>query len=249
MSIPTVCCVMLTRDREQMTRRAVRSYLSQTYENKVLLAVLPADGYTVHEAVCLGAPAGATIGALRNWAMQHQVAKEADVVVHWDSDDVSSPQRLTEQVALLQASGAECVGYNSMLFWDTHEAGKLFHPNPCERAWLYRNPNSRYALGTSMCYWRSAWERVPFDDIKHGEDQRWQLKVKGVVGVSAQNAPLSFIWENGVFKSVVSEPAMEPRMVAAIHGANTSTYAPEKDKNMWRRVSEWDEHCRKVMQL
>ena len=41
----------------------------------------------------------------------------ADILVHLDDDDYSHPNRIAEQVVLLQSSGADCVGYREMLFW------------------------------------------------------------------------------------------------------------------------------------
>lgn len=241
---PTVCCAMLTRDRPAMAARAVKSFRRQTYERKRLL-ILDTGGPGAsfdcnHEIVHAWRSqfSGHSIGALRNKA--NDLTLGCDIIAHWDDDDWSHPNRLAEQVALLQSSGAECVVYQDMLFWDTrgtmipHVSGAKTRQPGLDRAWLYTNPVPIYSLGSSMLYWRSAWEKTPFDDINHGEDGRFMGKVK-TVGVS----------------SVLGTVARyaEPRMVCGIHGGNSSPYRPESAPNSYRRVPEWDSYCAERMRL
>lgn len=257
-----VGCVMLTKDRPEMAARAVRSFHSQTYEPMRLLILDTSD--TVNRPLALErhrkdyvwrpALQGNTIGALRNEINSWAADYETDIIAHWDSDDCSHPSRIAEQVALLQASGADCVGYNECLFWDTRSTGEHI---PCEsakayadlsqrrEAWLYRCPSPTYGLGSSLCYWRRAWEQKPFADINHGEDVRWITGLK-VTGVSSliQHRPLPQI-----SAGATQREDCEPRMICSIHGANTSVYAPEKDRNMWKRAPEWDEYCERTMRL
>ena len=40
-----------------------------------------------------------------------------DILIHWDDDDYSHPNRIAEQVALLKSSGADVVGFSEMLSW------------------------------------------------------------------------------------------------------------------------------------
>ncbi len=214
-----------------MLKRALASFRAQTYEPKTLLLLnsgkpLPFPGYPLHLTT-----KGESIGALRNLA---NGCSMRDVIVHFDDDDWSHPNRIAEQVALLQASGAEAVGYNEMLFWRT----------PQEEAWLYRNPSPNYAIGTSLCYWSETWKRKPFPDLPRmtprgasgSEDREWirDMKVE-------------------VVTSIKPGPVCEPRMIAAIHGGNSMPYDLEdliaRGATEWQRVPEWDEHCRKVMAL
>ena len=62
----------------------------------------------------------ATIGTkLRNFAGEaNGPAWMPEILIHWDDDDYSHPNRIAEQVALLQSSGADAtVGFREMLFW------------------------------------------------------------------------------------------------------------------------------------
>ena len=245
MTSPTVCCVMLANGREAMVRRAAWAFRAQTYQQKWLVIFDSGEPYLnirgdpsiIH--VDAHRFAGQSIGSLRNAA---NTLCSTDIIAHFDSDDFSAPERLTEQVALLQSSGADAVGYNRMLFWREPEAVRHDYDSAIElmrrvqdypegfdpdvgQAWLYANGNPRYALGTSLCYWRQAWEAKPFRDLNTGEDMFWELglNVKGVDSVGA-----------------------EPRMIASIHGGNTTARITPGVAE-WKRAPEWDEYVRRVM--
>lgn len=254
MSTSSVCAICITADRPEMTMRAVKSFTDQTYPKKRLLvydtsAACPEVYPTFDAANVLyfhAGPRNLTIGALRNEAIEFaQMAVcpgQFDIVAHFDSDDISHSERLSEQVALLQSSGADVVGFNEMLFWR--------EPVPCMRhglnnsiqtrangapgeAWLYSNPNQHYALGTSLCMWRSAWERKPFEATSQGEDERWLRGMKSV-GVSSIG------------------PDGAPRLVARIHEGNTSTAYSQAKMNSakeWQRVQGRDEELRRLMEV
>ncbi len=266
MSNPTVCCICLTKDRPEMLKRAVAAFYAQTYPLKQMIVYdngamddrlnSPDDGYLIHR---IWNPTVRTIGALRNAA--NLLAENCGAIyAHWDSDDYSHPNRLAEQVALLQASGADAVGYNSMLFWDTRKtahvqkiAGALGLGGREDRneAWLYRAVNPQHILGTSLLYWRSTWERQPFDDVPSGEDTKWVAKLgKKAVGVSSLHSREMDINTKLAPGQIVDVTTpYEPRMIASVHGGNSSGYAPEKDRAGTKRAPEWDAFCRTVMAL
>jgi hypothetical protein len=233
-----------------MKARALRSFESQKYNCELVV-------FEDHS--------GMTIGAMRNAA---NAQSKGQIIAHWDEDDLSHPNRIQEQVALLQASGADCVGYNECLFWDTRyicldckepigEPGYSCDKDEPVRgkAWLYRDPCPREALGSSMLYWRSVWDKYPFDDINHGEDTRLQAKCK-TLAVSANRTLTGFVHPN-CFADYMRAPNQftrhendcDPRMICSIHGANTSVYAPEKDRNMWKRAADFDAYCERTMRL
>lgn len=258
MNNPTVACICLTRDRPEMLKRAVTSFRAQTYERKLMIIVDTGEQPCgIEEEDNLWIPPfelkggrSATIGYLRNmankYAAHHYTTSPAisEIFAHFDDDDWSHPNRLTEQVALLEASGAECVGYNSMLFWDTRGCGSsICNHGICDKSWLYRAINPKHILGTSLMYHRSVWERQPFDDVSHGEDTGFVKKLN-VLGVSSLQDPQDL----QPLKPYIPQ-GYEPRMVASVHGGNSSGYEPEKDRASTRRVVEWDSYCRKVMQL
>jgi glycosyltransferase involved in cell wall biosynthesis len=232
---PTVTAVILTRDRPEMLLQAIKCVRAQTYETRLLILnsgdSLPPRS-TVHYRTALK-----SIAALRNQAND---LVRSDIIAHFDDDDWSHPRRIEEQVALLQASGADAVGYNQMLFWDARPelcTGKLPREWPKAESWLYTGS----ILGTSLCYWRAAWERNPFRDPSenaggNNEDADFLLRVKAVGQPSllAEFNPL--------------EPTGAPRMIARIHAGNASNPAYNRDEMAkypahWRRVPEWDAYC------
>jgi len=96
---------------------------------------------------------------------------------HFDHDDWSCPTRLAEQVAFLQSSGASIVGYRDMPFYDVRT----------QRVTFYQQPKPNYALGTSLMYWRSAWEQHPFIETIGDEDEKLQ-KALGYDKVATQSS-------------------------------------------------------------
>lgn len=261
MNEPTVCAILLTADRPEYARRAVECFRHQTYPAKRLF-ILDTGARSINWPESESRTglwmdkkyAPTTIGELRNLAINEATMPDlprADVIVHWDDDDYSHPNRIAEQVALLQASGADCVGYREMLFWrearcpDCGEPMKAeagYYGMSCDRqseirpeAWLYSNPDPRYCLGTSLCYWRKTWDRKPFEATSQGEDVRFYTGLK-CAGVSA-----------------LSPNPMDPRMIARIHSGNTSTAyrselmaAIERQGGEWKRAPGWDSYCRGI---
>ena len=249
---PSVCAILLTANRPAMARQAVENFKKQTaameragLKNFRLFILdtseecpdelLDKDTNVLHVYRPIG---GLTIGQLRNAAIENAVVywEKGDgpnILIHWDDDDYSHPNRIAEQVALLQLSGADVVGYREMLFWR----------EPAGEAWLYaNNDRAGYAVGTSLCYWRRTWERKPFEATSRGEDNAF-LKGLNLACVSSSIEDLRW----GPPKPSLDD--LKPRMVARIHGGNTSeNYAPSilEQSTNWKRVPEWDSYCGEV---
>lgn len=164
-----------------MAERAVRCFLRQTYENRRLLIY---DSGGIPFRIGLDDPritviktAGRleSIGKMRNSSMKWATSHD-DIVCHWDDDDISYPNRITEQVAALQelraqGTGVEVVGSRGMWFWD--DRGE---------AWYYLHPRPYYCVTSSMAYWRSAWERAKFPDTDRAEGHAWLRTLNSSIG-------------------------------------------------------------------
>jgi glycosyltransferase involved in cell wall biosynthesis len=250
MSEPLVVCVMLVADRQEMGMRAVRSFAAQTYKNSHLLIFdngqtefkLDFEAMEPLGATIIQHPEKLSIGELRNAA--NEIAKGADVICHFDSDDYSSSQRIAEQVALLQASGADCVGYSDILFWRETKTLARTGPDAFEHeAWLFTGGTPNYILGTSMMYKRAAWARWPFLNESAGVEEKW-CRESGLKIVAASS--VGYMTDEG--------PGVEPMMIASIHESNSSpSYNIEEyvrlGSTQWKRAVEWDSVCRERMTL
>ncbi len=262
---PLVVCVMLANGREEMVWRAIKSFHSQTYERKALFVLdtgeseLPImNAHGVYSEYYPGLRIDKkTIGELRNTANGFTNPKclNADIIAHWDSDDWSGPQRLTEQVALLQSSGADCVGYSDLLFWDTRNGHRTRMVGDTEltshvavnEAWLYTRPTKMCVPGTSLMYWRKTWEGKPFPSLPGrmegavplGEDVVWQsgLKVEATTSIGPRVADDEFFYQ--------------PRMIASLHGSNTMAFGYSQMEHLqeYRKAPEWDSYCHRVMEI
>ena len=239
---------MLTRDRPELAKKAVECFRSQTYAAKRILvadnSMCPEalDGLLVDIPVGYAWSCGAegTIGAMRNQA--NAVARAADIIVHWDDDDWSHPNRIAEQVALLQASGADCVGYNEMLFWREPRAFGTALVTPLNgEAWLYGYGPPKPTLGTSLCYWRKTWERKPFrnDLPRNGEStgEDWEF----IQGLKVMAVSSLHPWAGDNLRA-------HPRMIARIHGGNSVKYNLEySNGTCWSRAPEWDHRVKELL--
>ena len=94
------------------------------------------------------------LGLKRNFCCEHA---RGEVIAHWDDDDWSHPQRLAEQIEILN-TGAQVTGYFAMPF-----------DGPGDQAWMYQS-HEQYALGTSLTYRKSWWQKHRFPAEQIGED-------------------------------------------------------------------------------
>ena len=262
MGNPSVACVLLANGRPHMVVRAIRSFTAQTYDNRVLIiwdtGEEPLNIREPKAVYCRPYSDGSrSIGELRNEAIG--LATTADIIVTFDSDDWSHPQRIEEQVRLLEASGAEVVGYSECLFWDERTkpvtlptANKVgFGYVERNEAYLYSNPRPHYAVGASLAFWRDTWKRRPFPHLpipgnrqSAGEDGEW-LKGVRCQSISGMNAgifeftgnPMDGDWE------------MDPRLICSIHGQNSNMYELALHAPEFQRAPQWDEYCRRTMAL
>lgn len=160
-----VAAVMPTRGRQSFAMQAIECYLAQEYPAKTLVIVDDEDDRSfpdgIPEIARLGhvyyavAPNRQAVGKKRNLACE--IAQWADYILHLDSDDWSAPDRIAQQVELMESSGKAVVGYHSMYFTDG------------EKWWAYSSV-SPFALGTSLCYRRDWWAAHPFPEKQVAED-------------------------------------------------------------------------------
>jgi glycosyltransferase involved in cell wall biosynthesis len=223
-----------------MAARAVRCFEAQTYEPK--------------ELVRYENTGDRSIGTLRNEA---NALATGEIICHFDSDDTSHANRLSEQVAHLQASKANVVGYDEILFWRTvrvsPDGPRVVNILPSE-AWIYRNKLAK--AGSTFAYWRRVWESRPFEDLPNqqagscGEDWTFAQGLN-MARVSSLAAPdgLSDDMRRRGYGDDFAAPWQQPRMICSIHGGNSSRYDSVIEGPNWKRARQWDDYCRERMAL
>jgi ADP-heptose:LPS heptosyltransferase/SAM-dependent methyltransferase len=195
-----VSCIMPTADRRPFVPGAIACFLRQDYAPRELVIVddgadavgdlVPADPRIRY----LRTEPGLTLGAKRNRACAEA---RGEVVAHWDDDDWYPPDRLSRQVAALQARGADVCGSSRVYYRDA--AGG--------HAWeyVYGASGRPWVGGNTLAYRRTAWERTPFPAVRVAEDSR-------------------FVWSHAA--SRVADLADPGLCIAAIHPGNTSPKRP-----------------------
>ncbi|MHB8836768.1 MAG: glycosyltransferase [Candidatus Methylomirabilia bacterium] len=123
-SHPLVSCLMVTRDRAELARRSIRCFLRQEYPACELVIVEDGADRSLEQWVReLAEPRikhlrlpddRLALGQLRNRAVE---AAAGELVAQWDDDDLSHPQRLALQVAVLADSGAEAALLERQIIW------------------------------------------------------------------------------------------------------------------------------------
>ncbi len=145
--LPLISCLMVTRGRRALLEFAIDGFARQTYPNRELVIVcdspaLPQDDpleRAIRAAGCpnirlirvdaAGREGGATLGELRNIAVDHAAGR---YVCQWDDDDLYDPCRLQMQQRVLAAAGAQaCLLGRWMIWWPAEDRLAV----SCERDW------------------------------------------------------------------------------------------------------------------
>lgn len=111
-----------------------------------------------------------TIGAKRNKGC---ALAKGEIILHFDSDDIYTPDYVSRQVAALQQSNADVVGLSSFYFYKPKQ----------RQAWQFIWSDAKQWMdGATLCYYREAWQRVAFKDVNVGEDALfvWNKKIKAM---------------------------------------------------------------------
>ena len=123
--LPKVSCLMVTADRIRFFKRALRSYLNQTYKNRELIIL--DDGKEDLEPLLKDAPPGEVIylkipktpgnllGHLRNMTLEKA---SGDFICQWDDDDWYHPSRIQTQVDVLLKGYDACCLSNTLMHID-----------------------------------------------------------------------------------------------------------------------------------
>lgn len=166
---PLVSAIMPTQDRRRFIPRAIKCFLEQDWPNKELIVVdsgpdpvedlirdVPNAKYIFYSEPRPEWLPNVPIGTKRNIACEKA---SGEIICHWDDDDFSSRDRISDQVKKLIDSGKSVVGYNRIKEFSTFSGGMTEYAVPDDMA-----------CGTSLCYRKDYWAKHKFKNTSFGED-------------------------------------------------------------------------------
>lgn len=182
---------MPTRGRQEYAQQAIECFLAQDYEHKRLIIVDDADDPSFPDGISTEIYRSVyyarmserfSIGRKRN--IGAEIAVGADLIAHFDSDDYSTPDRISRQVALLESSGKAVVGFNRVIFYE-----------PSTGACGYWADTPDNICGTTMLYRRDWWDKHRFPEqvklqgkaIAWGEDNHFRDMARDAGQLAAEN--------------------------------------------------------------
>lgn len=175
---PLVSCICPTRNRPEFLPFAVSYFVRQDYPNRELIILDDSDRgnrYASEDArirsIKINPPN--SIGGKRN--LCNDFAK-GDLICHWDDDDWYAPDRISQQVAVMQANPeAQATAYRSMLFARGSD----------RKAWRFTG-DTLNLIGVSLMYRRSWWKAHKFDEGFPfiGEDNRFVIALGGRLAIA-----------------------------------------------------------------
>lgn len=184
---PLVSAIMPTRDRTKLAALAIDSFFSQSYPNKELVILDDLDDRSFPHFDPIMHPEGviyrlmpylAGIAEKRNLCVEYA---NGEIIMHFDSDDWSAPERMGNQVEALKTSGRAVTGYHSMLFHVEHQD-----------RWVKYCGHHDFAIGTSLAYTKTFWLDHQFkngtDQPNVGEDTLFVREAQRVRQVTATDA-------------------------------------------------------------
>jgi Glycosyl transferase family 2 len=194
---------MLTRGHIELLKYSLACYQRQTYAHRELVVVAEAEAgekvrafigaQEVLNATVFIAPPGLAIGDHRNLAAAR--ARGA-ILVTWDDDDLSDPQRLDITVEVLRRSGAAAAVLSRLLIW-----------------WPKRKIaaiSGRKVWEGTLLAWRSF---VPiYPSLQRGEDSEGTNRIGTTHYVAHIDCPLLYVyavtgrntWEASHFEKFLS---------------------------------------------
>jgi glycosyltransferase involved in cell wall biosynthesis len=182
---PLTSCLMVSRGNPAMLQYAVACYQQQTYPRRELIVVTDRDRAAgvemflgdrrISNATVVGVDPALTLGDRRNVSVAHA---KGDIVMIWDDDDLSDPQRIFAAVGVLQQTNADAAFLTRWLLW-----------------WPQRNiaaVSGRRVWEGSMAIWRS---RAPvYPAMTRGEDSAAVDFVKLNCSIALMDAPFHYIY-------------------------------------------------------
>lgn len=202
---PLVSCLMVTRGNLELMRHSVECYARQSWAERELVVVTDADrtqavgdllrAFKLKRAQVVGLGAGMTLGDLRNIAIARA---RGEILIQWDDDDLSDPDRIAVAVGVLQREAVGAVFLDRwLLWWPSRQLAAIAFPRACEG---------------SVAMWRRGARVYPA--LARGEDTLALNYLDEPVGLI--NAPLQYVYTI-TGENTWDEAHFEAQVAAAEH--------------------------------
>lgn len=188
MDLPLVSCLMVTRNRTRLARRAIECFLSQTWSNKELVVVDDGEEdygptlapYRYQHRITyerLTPEPSRTLGAARNVSLELAAGQYC---IQWDDDEWYHPDRIAVQMGAM-APGVEAVVLKyTLMHLDTPEY--IAHP--------YRGYVRGGTPGTIL-HRRSS---VRYPELRKNEDAIYLARLRSTMRVAILGRPQSHLF-------------------------------------------------------
>ena len=194
-----VTAICPTHNRRKYLPSSMAMFMAQTFTDSELLIVddgteSAEDLIPKHPRIRYMRLAGPrlTSGEKRNVCCTNA---HGEIIVHWDDDDWQHPERIADQVNLLEKSGKQVLTYYNLLVWNESR-------NIAGRMWPNNQGNCH---GASLCYKKSWWLEHRFANQMTGEDTLFGMVARASQQLFAVDA--------------------QDMIVYRVHAANTSNPA------------------------
>jgi hypothetical protein len=196
---------MVTRGNLDLMRNSVECYTRQSWAERELVVVTDSDrtqavgdllrAFKLKRAQVVGVGPGMTLGDLRNIAIAR--ARGA-ILIQWDDDDLSDPDRIAVAVGVLQREGVSAVFLDRwLLWWPSRQLAAIAFPRACEG---------------SVAMWRRGARVYPA--LAKGEDTLALNYLDEPVGLI--NSPLQYVYTI-TGENTWDEAHFEAQVAAAEH--------------------------------
>ena len=224
-----VSCIMPTANRRRFVPAAIWYFLAQDYPHRELI-ILDDGEDTIADLVpedsrirYVRETTRRVIGAKRNAPCE---MAQGDIIVHWDDDDWSAPQRLSLQVDALTGARADLCGLSRVLF--------LADDGRAAWEYIYPDNSGRWVYGATLCYRKAFWRRNPFPEIAVGEDARfvWTDRHARIVAMPKNEFFVALVHAANTSPKRIKDGRWRPRpidAIAAIMGTDWAAYGPARE--------------------
>ena len=177
-NVPLVSCICPTTERRrEWLPRAIDSFQRQSWPNKEMWVISEDESVGL---IPVGDPQvlfhfearrGLTLGEKRNLCCEQS---RGEIICHFDDDDYSAPDRISDQVRRLQQTGKEVTAYHTILVRETRDVRVVENGKARPSSgWWRLHKTDGLVTGTSLCYRREWWQGHRFEAVGCGEDDRF----------------------------------------------------------------------------